>query len=147
MTMTPDERAGLMRRAMSEMWNEGNLEICDEIFAAHCSFHDPSFAVEGVRGMKDQVSQLRTAQPDLHVDVQDVVVDRDMTAARFTMAGTARGEFRGLPATGKTYVMTGITMGKWEDDKIVEQWVNYDLLGALQQLGIIPEMAEQESAG
>ncbi|MFL6073546.1 MAG: ester cyclase [Mycobacteriales bacterium] len=140
--MTPDERRGLLRRSVDEVWNNGNLDICDEIFDARCTFHDPSFAVDGVAGFKEQVRQLRAAQPDLHMDVHDVVCEGDMTAARWTCGGTARGEFRGLPATGKTYVMNGMTFDKWEGDRIVETWVNYDMLGALQQLGIIPEMAE-----
>src|SRR6266540_1392970 len=98
--MTPDERKGLVRRLTDELWNKGNLDVCDEVFAAH-----------------------------------------------WTMGGTSRGEFRGLPATGKTYVMTGMTIDKWEGERIVEEWTNYDLLGGLQQLGIIPEMARQETTG
>jgi len=145
--MTPDERKGLVRRLTDELWNKGNLDICDEVFAAHCSFHDPSFPIEGVAGMKEQVRQLRVANPDLHLDVHDILVDGEMTAARWTMGGTSRAEFRGLPATGKTYVMTGMTIDKWEDDRIVEEWTSYDLFGGLQQLGIIPELARQEAIG
>lgn len=143
--MTPEERERLIRRSSDEMWNKGNVEVCEEVFASRCSFHDPSFAVDGVAGMKEQVRQLRAAQQDLHVDVHDVLCSADLSAYRFTMGGTATGEFRGLPATGKTYVMTGMIMAKWEDDRIVEQWVNYDLLGALQQLEIIPEMTPHET--
>ena len=143
--MTPDERKGLFRRLSNEMFNQGNLDICDEVFAAHCSFHDPNFPVKGVTGFKEQVRQLRVAYPDLHLDVHDILADGDMTAARWTMGGTSRGEFRSLPATGKSFVMTGMTIDKWEDDRIVEEWTTYDLLGGLQQLGIIPEMAQQET--
>jgi steroid delta-isomerase-like uncharacterized protein len=145
--MTPDEYSDQVRRLTDEMWNKGNLEFCDEVFAANCSFHDPSFPVDGVSGMKEQVRQLREANPDLHVDIHDILVDGDTTADRWTMGGTSRAEFRGLPATGKTFVMTGMTIAKWQDDRIVELWTNYDLLGCLQQLGIIPEMAPQETAG
>jgi steroid delta-isomerase-like uncharacterized protein len=143
--MTPDERKGQFRRLSNETFNQGNLDICDEVFAAHCSFHNPSFPVEGVTGFKDQVRQLREAYPDLHLDVHDILSDGDMTAARWTMGGTSRGEFRGLPATGKTFVMTGMTIDKWDDERIVEEWTDYDLLGGLRQLGIIPEMAQQET--
>lgn len=141
--MTPDDYRNLIRRANDEMWNKGNLDVCDELFADNCSFHDPTFDISGVAGLKDQVSALRTAQPDLHLDTHDVLIDGDMSTARFTMAGTAQGEFRGLPATGKSYVMTGMIMSKWQDDRVVEQWVNYDMLGALQQLGIIPANMQQ----
>jgi steroid delta-isomerase-like uncharacterized protein len=142
--MTPEERKNLVRRSSDELWNRGNFAICDEVYDARCTFHDPNFAVNGVAGIKDQVRELRAAQPDLHMDVHDVMCEGDMTAARWTCGGTARGEFRGLPATGRTYVMSGMTFDKWEDDRIVESWVTYDLLGALQQLGIIPEPAEMQ---
>lgn len=141
--MASDERRTVLRRFTDEAWNNGRIEACDALYAAHCSFHDPSFPVEGVAGLKQQIEQLRHAQPDLHMEVHDILVDGDLTVARWTIAGTARNEFRGLPPTGKTYVMTGMTCDKWDADRIVEEWVNYDLLGALQQLGIIPENMEE----
>ncbi len=130
---------------MDELWNNGNLDICEETFAPNCSFHDPSFPIDGVNGMKEQVRQLRAATPDLHVDVHDVLADGDLTCARWTMGGTSRGEFRNLPATGKTFVITGMTFDKWEGNRIVEEWTNYDLLGGLQQLGIAPELAQAQA--
>ena len=143
--MTSDERRAMLRRFSDEAWNNGRLDACDDIYAAHCSFHDPSFPVDGVSGLKQQIQQLRAAQPDLHMDVHDILVDGDLTAARWTVGGTARNEFRGLPPTGKTYVMTGMTCDKWDGDRIVEEWVNYDMLGALQQLGLIPETVAPEA--
>lgn len=143
--MTLEDREKLVRRYTDEAWNKGNVDVFDDVFEPHASIHDPSFPIDGVKGMKDQVRQLRAAQPDLHIDVHDVLVAGDMTATRFTCAGSARNEFRGLPATGKSYAMSGITIDKWQDDRIVEEWTNYDLLGALQQLGIIPEVAQLRS--
>ena len=143
--MAADERRNMLRRFTDEAWNNGRLDICDEIYAPNCSFHDPSFPVDGVAGIKEQITQLRQAQPDLHMDVHDILVDGDLTVARWTCGGTARNEFRGMPPTGKTYVMTGMTCDKWDGDRIVEEWVNYDLLGALQQLGLIPESVSPQS--
>jgi hypothetical protein len=54
---------------------------------------------------------------------------------------------RGLPATGKTFVITGMTIDEWDGDRIVEEWTSYDLLRGLQQLGVIPEMARPEATG
>ncbi|MGH3517952.1 MAG: ester cyclase [Haloechinothrix sp.] len=144
--MTPDERKDLIRRGYDELWNKGNLDVCDEVFASHCSFHNPNFPVDGVAGLREFARELRTANPDLHLDVHDILVDGDMSAARWTLGGTASGDFRGVPATGKTYVMTGMTCDKWEGDRVVEQWTNYDMLGTLQQLGLIPETARQQTA-
>jgi len=144
--MNANERRDLIRRVTDRMWNEGDLDACDELYAAHCSFHDPSFPVGGVAALKEQVRELRVANPDLHLDTHEILVDGDLTAARWTMAGTARNEFRGIPGTGKTYVMTGMECDKWEGGRVVEAWLNYDLLGALQQIGVIPETAPREAA-
>lgn len=139
--MTVGDREKLIRRYTDELWNKGRVDVLDDIYDARASIHDPSFPLDGVKGLKDQVRQLRAAQPDLHIDVHEVVVAGDLTASRFTMSGTAKREFRGLPATGRSYSMTGMNLDKWRDDRIVEQWTTYDLLGALQQLGIIPQVA------
>ncbi|MCK6212257.1 ester cyclase [Georgenia sp. EYE_87] len=144
--MTMEERADLFRRTMDAVWNRGDLDACDELFAAHCMFHDPTFPIDGVAGFKEFVRDLRTAQADLHMDFHEVVAGGDMTAYRFTCGGTASKEFRGLPATGKSYVMTGMGMSKWEDDRIVEDWSVYDMLGGLQQLGLIPERITHETS-
>jgi steroid delta-isomerase-like uncharacterized protein len=144
--MTMDERVDLFRRTMDAVWNRGDFDACDELFAEHCMFHDPTFPIDGVAGFKAFVRDLRAAQPDLHMDFHDVVVGGDMAAYRFTCGGTASGEFRGLPATGKSYVMTGMGMSKWEDDRIVEDWSVYDMLGALQQLGLVPERITHETS-
>jgi len=140
--MTSEDRKNMIRRVSDELWNKGNVDICDEVFAQNCSFHDPSFHIDGIAGMKQQVRELRTANPDLHMDIQEVLAEGDLTAARWTMGGTARGEFKGIPGTGKTYVMTGMIMDQWQGDHIVEEGVNYDLAGTLQQIGIMPTMEQ-----
>jgi steroid delta-isomerase-like uncharacterized protein len=144
--MTMDERADMFRRTMDALWNKGDLDACDEIFAAHCMFHDPTFPIDGVAGFKEFLRDLRAAQPDFHMDFHEVVADEGMTASRWTCGGTASNEFRGLPATGKTYVMNGMGMSKWEGDRIVEDWTVYDMLGALQQLGLVPERITHDTS-
>jgi steroid delta-isomerase-like uncharacterized protein len=144
--MTMDERADLFRRTMDAVWNRGDLDACDELFAGHCMFHDPTFPIDGLAGFKELVRELRAAQPDLHMDIHDVVAGGDMTAYRYTLGATDTGEFRGIPATGKTYVMTGMGMSKWEGDRVVEDWDVYDMLGALQQIGLIPERITHETS-
>lgn len=142
--MTPEERKDFLRRNISEIFNQGDTAACDELYAPHCTFHYPTFAVDGVQGLKEFVRELRQANPDLHVNIHDVAVDGDLLAARWTMAGTAHGEFRGIPATGRTWVMSGMNLARWEADKVVEEWGNYDMLGLLQQLGAAPAMAPQQ---
>jgi steroid delta-isomerase-like uncharacterized protein len=142
--MTTDERIDLYRRTIDAVWNKGDLDACDNLFAAHCMFHDPTFPINGLEGFKEFVRELRAAQPDFHMDVHDVVAGEDMTATRWTCAATDTGAFRGIPKTDKTYVMSGMGMSKWEGDRIVEDWTVYDMLGVLKQLGLMPEQASQE---
>ena len=143
--MTMDERADLYRRTMDAVWNKGDLDACDKLFAEHCMFHDPTFPTDGLTGFKEFVRELRTAQPDFHLDVHDVVAGEDMTANRWTCGATNTAGFRGIPKTGKAYVMNGMGMSKWEGDRIVEDWTVYDMLGTLQQLGLMPAQMSQET--
>lgn len=139
--MTPQEHGQLIRKSFDE-WNKGNIDFADEVYAENCSFHDPAFPVAGVSDMKEQARQMRAAIPDLYMSVHEVLADGDMTAARWTMGGTQRGAFQGLPATGKTFVTDGVIMDKWEGDRIVEEWNSYDMTGLLQQLGLMPDTAQ-----
>ncbi len=141
--MTPDERKDLVRRSIGAIINEGNLDACADMYASHCTFHWPNFPVDGIEGYKQFMTELRQANPDVHCDIHDILVDGDLLAARWTMGGTARSEFRGIPGTGKTWVMSGMQLTKWENDRVVEEWGSFDLFGQLRQLGVIPEMAEQ----
>lgn len=139
--MTPQDHGQLIRRLFDEM-NKGNIDFSDEVYAQNCAFHDPGFPTASVSEMKQQGRQMRTAIPDLHSEVHEILVDGDMTAARWTMGGTQRGEFQGIPATGKSFALTGTIMDKWEGDRIVEEWNTYDMAGLFQQLGLIPDNAQ-----
>ncbi len=96
--MGAEELKAKFRRVIDELWNKGNVDVVDELYAPHCAFHNPNFPVEGVAGLKEQVQQLRAAIPDLHFDMHEIIIDGDLAASRWTMGGTPRGEFRGLPA-------------------------------------------------
>ena len=85
------------------------------------------------------------AFPDRRYTVEDLVAEGDKVVVRFTTSGTHLGEFQGIPATGKIGTVTGIAICRVKDDKIVEQWVEFDQLGMLQELGVIPT-AEHASA-
>lgn len=134
------DRRQLIRK-MSEELQKGNVNFVDEVYAQNCSIHDPVFPSQGVSEMKEQGRQMRSAIPDMHMEIHEILVDGDMTATRWTMGGTQRGEVMGLPATGKSFVSTGIMLDKWEGDRIVEEWNSYDMTGILQQLGLMPDQA------
>ena len=139
--MTPQDHGQLIRKAFEE-FKKGNIDFVDEVYSRDCSIHDPFFPSQGTAQMKDQARQMRSAIPDMHMEVHEILVDGDMTAARWTMGGTQRGEVMGLPASGKTFVSTGVMLDKWEGDRIVEEWNSYDVAGMLQQLGFMPDQQQ-----
>lgn len=130
------------RSLVEALWNEGDFDVIEELYADNFVGHDPHNPIQGRGGMRQWVEDTRRVMPDFHINLHETLTDGDMSVTRWTASGTQRGEWRGIPATNKTFVVTGMTMSKFDDDKIVESWVNADNLGMLQQLGIIPQMVE-----
>ena len=85
-------------------------------------------------------SGLRTAFPDLRINVEDEIAEGDRAAFRWTMRGTNRGALMGVPATGKPMQISGSTIIRVAGGRIVESWTHADFLGMFQQLGIIPAL-------
>ena len=83
-------------------------------------------------------AMLLRAFPDLQFTLEDLFADRDQVVARFRARGTQTGVFQGIPATGRAAVVSGIAIYRLADGKVMEQWLEYDQLGLLQQLGVIP---------
>jgi steroid delta-isomerase-like uncharacterized protein len=92
----------------------------------------------GPEGMRQVMSQFFAAFPDMHVDVEDVVAEGERAASRGVMHGTHRGDFMGIPATGKPVRIGYMDIWRFEDGKAVENWVQMDMLGMMQQLGVAP---------
>jgi steroid delta-isomerase-like uncharacterized protein len=92
----------------------------------------------GVDGVRARHEMLFTAMPDIHVDVEHVIAEGDTTAARFVITGTDTGGFMGMPATRAHVRVTGMDFMRFRHGQIVEHWGEMDMLGLLQQLGVIP---------
>jgi len=86
------------------------------------------------------------AFPDVQYTLNELLAEADRVVARFTAHGTQTGAFQGIPATGKAVAMSAIAIYRVAGSKVVEQWLEYDMLGLLQQLGVIPTQ-EQAAAG
>jgi steroid delta-isomerase-like uncharacterized protein len=97
--------------------------------------------------VKDNIVWFGNAFPDLSCTVEDQVAEGDKVVSRWTLRGTHQGEFFGVPASGKRVEMSGIQVDRFaeESGKIVEEWAEFDLLGAMRQMGAIPE--PQQEAG
>ena len=133
-----EESKNLVRRMYEEVWNEGRLEVIDEICAPGYVGVGPYGDEPGPEAVKRGVTSRRTAFPDIHVTIEDMVAEADKVVARLTFRGTHRGEFQGISPTDKEVIWTGIWIYRVANGKFVERWHNYDLLGLLRQLGAIP---------
>jgi len=144
-TVETEEMKTIIRRAWEDVINDGELEVADEVFAANYVLHSAgSPDLHGLEeGVKGPVSIQRTAFPDIHFVVEDIIVEGDMVAHRWTATGTHKGELMGIPPTGEKVKMTGIVISRIADGKIMEDWSEWDKLGMLQQLGVIPKLGQR----
>jgi predicted ester cyclase len=127
-------------RIPNELYNEGNLAILEELFAPGYVEHwplPPGFPT-GVEAVRLFVTLVRTAFPDFRYTIEDVFVGGDKLTMRVTASGTQRGDFMGIPATGRSATWQEIHIARCEGDRLAEHWVVVDQLGLLQQLGVVP---------
>ena len=137
--MSTEENKATVRRSYEELWSKGNLDVVDELFVTNFVLHDPAQpGITDSEGYKQLVLTNRTAFPDLHFKVEDQLAEGDKVATRWTATGTHQGEFAGIPATGTQGMITGTTISRIVDGKIVEERSNWDTMGLMQQLGVIP---------
>jgi steroid delta-isomerase-like uncharacterized protein len=133
-----EENKTIVHRA-EELWNTGNLDIADEVYATDFVNHDPSAPdVRDLETYKGFIAATRTGFPDFHVTMEDMIAEGDKVASRWTARGTHQGELIGIPPTGKQATWTGMTIYRFAGGKIVEAWWSKDMLSLLIQLGVVP---------
>jgi steroid delta-isomerase-like uncharacterized protein len=135
--------ADASRRLIEEGFNDGNLELVDQFLAADALNHDPALPAQirdlrGPEALKRVIAMYRAAFPDLRMTVDDVIATDDKVVLRWHGEGTHRGELAGLAPTGSRGSVTGISIDRWQDGKIVEAWAEWDNLGLARQLGAAP---------
>lgn len=134
--MTSPPLKELLSRYVDEVWTKRNVAAVDRFLAPSYRRHLGRGVAPLTRdGQKELLSSFRAAFPDAELEVEEVVVERDLIAFRSRMGGTHRGPFRGIPATGKKVDVRLLDMIRVENGMFVEQWGGPDLLDLLQQLG------------
>ena len=138
--MSTEENKNLANRVWQEVWHQGDLSRVDELFTQDFVRHDPGGRVlHGTNQNRQFINSIRKAFPDVHYTVDDQIAEGDKVVVRYRFQGTHLGEFQGMPPTKKLVTYTGILIYRISDGKIAEQWTEFDLLGFLQQLGVIPQ--------
>lgn len=130
-----EQNKKIARRLFDEMWNKANFAVVDELVPSSYDGHS-SAEIHGPDGAKAFVVKLREAFPDFGLTIADQVAEGDKVAMRWNAHGTHKGEFQGIPATDRLVSISGITILRVLDGKIIEGWTNEDMLGFLRQLGI-----------
>lgn len=139
--MTLEENKVVVRGYYEDVLNAGNLNALDELAVSQYDEHDPlPGQTHGREGLRQRVEMLRRAF-HAHFTIEDVIAEGDKVVVRWTQRGTQVAEFLGMPATGKPFTIAGIDIHRLQDGKLAEHWHVVDLLGQLQQLGLIPQPA------
>ena len=133
-----EENKTLIQRFVEEAFNQGNLNIADEVYAPRFFSHGTPEGESGPEYVKQFVNMYRVAFPDGRAVIEDMISEGDEVAYRWTYRGTHQGELMGIAPTGKRVTITGITIARFADGKIVEEWNNFDQLGMMQQLDVLP---------
>jgi steroid delta-isomerase-like uncharacterized protein len=142
-TTGPGDLSEASRRLLEQSFNTGNFELVDQLVAAEAVNHDPATPpqlrdLRGPEVLKRTAAMYRAAFPDLRMTVDDVIAADDKVVLRWHSEGTHRGELAGLAPTGAHGSVTGMSIDRWKDGKVVEAWAEWDNLGLARQLGAAP---------
>lgn len=134
--MIPEDGKAATRQFIENAWNNGRYELGMDHLAADFVNHTP-FGDETAEQFLERIRAFRTAFPDFHMTVEEMLTDGDRVITRFTVSGTHRGPFRGITATGRTISVMGIAIDRVIDARRVEGWAVLDLFGVMQQIGAV----------
>jgi len=137
--MSTEENKALIRRLFEEGLNQNQPGVFDELIAPDFVLYDPPPGIAHDRaGFRQLIETFRNAFPDLQVTFEAEFADGDYVIHRGYGTGTHQGEFQGIPPTGKQFKINFMHIWRVANGKAVENWVQMDMLGLMQQLGVVP---------
>jgi steroid delta-isomerase-like uncharacterized protein len=140
--MSTQENRAVVGRFLDQVISRGDLAAADELCASDLVWHGVGIGdLPDLESFKRSVGPFFSAFPDLHVTTEDLIADGDRVVARYTWRGTHRGDFFGIPATGRSVTVAGTSIYRISDGKIAEEWWLEDLLGLMRQIGAVPAPA------
>jgi steroid delta-isomerase-like uncharacterized protein len=141
--MSTETNRAVVRRWIEEGWNGHNTALIDTLYAPDVVQHDPSspLPVTSREAMKQYIGGFLTAFPDLRFTTDDLLAEGDKVLWRFTAVGSNTGPLLSIPPSGQPVTVTGMALFRVAEERIAEVWVNFDALGMLQTLGVLPTMA------
>ncbi len=133
--MTPEMNKTSVRHFLERTFNEGDLTIVDESLVPEGVDHQEPLGTNFATHLKEVITMLRTAFPDLHFEIHDMLAEGELVAFRSTMTGTHRGPFQGRPPTGKQVSVAHMHFVRLINGKASDLWHVWDTAGLMRQLG------------
>jgi steroid delta-isomerase-like uncharacterized protein len=130
-----ERKKAVAERFIAEVWNAGILRVANEL--VHPDYVVPGVG-QGPEAVKSNVATFREAFPDLVWTIDDMIAEGDRVAIRLTLRGTHRGQFRGVPPTGKRITLREMVFWRIVDGKLRAGWFQADMLGLRSQLAPLP---------
>ncbi len=145
--MSTEQNKALVRQMVEEIFNRGNISRADEFLSPDFVEHEelPPGIPQGREGVKQLTTMMRNAFPDFKATIEDIIAEGDKVVIRMTWSGTQKGEFMGVPPTGKSVSFGVLDIIRVAGGKFVEHWGQMDSMGMMQQLGAIPAPGQDRS--
>jgi steroid delta-isomerase-like uncharacterized protein len=124
----------VVRKWYEELWDGWKVEVADSLFTDDYQLHIPGQHTFDKQAVKPVVQMFQQAFPDLKHIVHETIGVDGSVAARWTVRGTHRGEFQGIPASGKSIDVSGITIHHIRDERISETWLAFDTMTLVRQI-------------
>jgi steroid delta-isomerase-like uncharacterized protein len=137
----------IVQRLYEEVWNERKLEVIKEIISPSHALQAPNISGSsiGPEAYKRNVLLFLAGYPDLHWTIEDLIAEKDKVVACWTISGTHKGDYMGIPASNKRVSVDGITVHLIADGKIMDSTSNWDALGMMQQLGVVAPLGQTKT--
>jgi steroid delta-isomerase-like uncharacterized protein len=135
------------RRIAEELFNQGHLSAADELIAPNAIDHNEPSGTDCREHFKRVATMLRSAFPDLHMHIEDLIAEEDKVALRITISGThtGPGAFAGLPPSGKRFQIQQMRFARFANGQMTESWAIIDMFAWMQQLGALPARGSGEA--
>ena len=139
---TLDQNKKIARSYIEECWNQGQVDRLSQYVSRDIRSHDPVFPNlgSGSESLQAHITMCRKAFPDLRFSVDDTIAERDEVVVHWTATGTQEGQFLSVPPTRKSATVSGTSIYRIKSQKISEQFVDWNLLTLLEQLGAAPKV-------
>ena len=135
--MSVEENKAVARRIVEEVFNNGDLSLIPELISPDYILHG-SMELKGQEGFRQYVRAVRSGFPDVHLTIANIFADGEMVAIFYTVTGAFKGEFRGIPPTGRKLSWPVAILCRYADAREIETWGYSDMLTFYQQLGVTP---------